>query len=327
MSVLSEFSIIATYFTDITTERCDVILGIGDDCSLLQCPKGYAVAVSIDTLVEGVHFFKDADPENLGHKSLAVGLSDLAAMGAKPAWFTLTLTLPKISRSWLGAFSKGMSTLAKQYSIQLVGGDTTRGPLSISIQVHGFVKVECALRRDGAQVGDLIYISGTLGNAGMALQLKLQQLSYRGLIVSDKNYLMKCLEKPIPRIEFSEILLDYATSAIDISDGLSSDLIHILGKSGVGAVVELERIPFSPSLQKIPIDKAIKLALNSGDDYELCFTIPACKLYEFELAVVEKCTLIGKIRTAPGLLLVGFDGEERLVTEFGYDHFSINSHI
>ncbi|NQY51227.1 MAG: thiamine-phosphate kinase [Piscirickettsiaceae bacterium] len=327
MSAQSELLIIATYFTDITPERCDVILGIGDDCALLQCPTDHVVAVSIDTLVEGVHFFKDTDPENLGYKSLAVGLSDLAAMGAKPAWFTLTLTLPKINTSWLEAFSRGMATLAKQYSMQLVGGDTTRGSLSISIQVHGFVKVEYALRRNGAQVGDLIYVSGTLGNAGMALQLKLHRLSCEGLTLSDKHYLVRCLEKPTPRIELSEFLLDYATSAIDISDGLSSDLMHILTNSGVGAIIESEKIPLSSSLQKIPIDEAIELALHSGDDYELCFTIPACKVHEFELAVAEKCTSIGKIKAAPGLLVVSPDGQEQLVIKSGYEHFQINGYI
>lgn len=324
MFAQSELLIIATYFANMTPERSDVILGIGDDCALLQCPTDYAVAVSIDTLVESVHFFKDTDPENLGHKSLAVGLSDLAAMGAKPAWFTLTLTLPTIDTSWLKPFSKGMATLAKRYAIQLVGGDITKGSLSISIQVHGFVKVEYALRRNGAQVGDLVYVSGTLGNAGMALQLKLHKLNCTDLTLSDEQYLIRCLEKPTPRIELSEFLLNYATSAIDISDGLSSDLMHILRKSRVGAIVDLEKIPLSSPLQKIAMDEAVNLALNSGDDYELCFTIPPRKVHEFESSVVEECTLIGTVKASPGLLWVSPDGQERLIARAGYEHFSIN---
>ena len=166
MATQSEFSLIETYITDLTASRDDVYLGIGDDCALLTCPHDQVVAVSIDTLVEGVHFFADVDPASLGHKSLAVGLSDLAAMGATPAWFTLALTLPDSNEPWLNAFSQGLATLAKQHNIQLVGGDTTKGPLTISIQVHGFIKPEQALRRNGAQIGDLIYVSGTLGDVG-----------------------------------------------------------------------------------------------------------------------------------------------------------------
>ncbi|MDO7667869.1 MAG: thiamine-phosphate kinase, partial [Pseudomonadota bacterium] len=175
MTVLSEFSLIQRYFEQLSTQRDDVLLGIGDDCALLQCPAEHVIAVSIDTLVENIHFFADVDPEHLGYKSLAVGLSDLAAMGAQPAWFTLALTLPEVNENWLKGFSQGLAKLAKKHNIQLVGGDTTRGPLTISIQVHGFVKAEKALRRSGAQIGDMIYVTGTLGDAGAALQLQLQK--------------------------------------------------------------------------------------------------------------------------------------------------------
>ncbi len=320
----SEFSLIEEYFMDITRNKGDVILGIGDDCALLECPDDHVIAVSIDTLVEGIHFFKAVDPETLGYRSLAVGLSDLAAMGAEPAWFTVSLTLPSSNSDiWLRAFSQGMSILAKQYDIQLVGGDTTRGPMSISIQVYGFVKAKLALRRNGAQAGDLIYVSGTLGDAGAALQLELQRWDHKLLTVLDKLYLVQRLEQPTPRLRLGISLLNYATSAIDISDSLSADLSHILRKSGVGATVELAKLPLSSSLQKISIDKAIQFALSSGDDYELCFTIPPTKLVEFKLAVVERCTLIGRINDIPGLVVIASDGQEQLIIGAGYNHFSI----
>lgn len=322
MSSLSEFSLIETYFTDLTSQRDDVHLGIGDDCALLQCPNDHVVAVSIDTLVEGIHFFKDVSPESLGHKSLAVGLSDLASMGAEPAWFTLALTLPEVNHQWLQDFSQGLAKLAKQYNVQLVGGDTTKGPLTISIQVHGFVKEEHALRRDGAHTGDLIYVTGSLGDAGAALQLQLDKLHDENLSDQDKQYLIQRLEKPTPRVELGQKLLEFASSAIDISDGLSSDLGHILKKSGVGASIDLTKLPLSPSLQKIDLEQAQYFALNSGDDYELCFTIPADKQAEFESTVTKYCTQIGIIEAKPGLKFIDADGQQQTVTGTGYDHFS-----
>ena len=322
MSSQSEFSLIETYFTDLTSKRDDVTLGIGDDCALLQCPDDHVVAVSIDTLVEGIHFFNDVDPESLGHKSLAVGLSDLAAMGAEPAWFTLALTLPEVDNKWLKAFSQGLAKLAKQYNVQLVGGDTTKGPLTISIQVHGFVKPEQALRRDGAQVGDLIYVSGSLGDAGAALQLKLETWNDEHLSSQDQQSLFQRLEKPTPRVELGQKLLEFASSAIDISDGLSSDLGHILNKSGVGAAIDLTKLPLSPTLQKIDSKQAQDFALNSGDDYELCFTIPADKQVAFESTVTEACTQIGVIEAKSGLRMIGVDGQQQTLTGSGYDHFS-----
>ena len=325
MSTLSEFSLIETYFTDLTSNRDDVYLGIGDDCALLTCPHDQVVAVSIDTLVEGVHFFADVDPASLGHKSLAVGLSDLAAMGATPAWFTLALTLPDSNEPWLNAFSQGLATLAKQHNIQLVGGDTTKGPLTISIQVHGFIKPEQALRRNGAQIGDLIYVSGTLGDAGAALQLKLQQWDDDKLTAEDKQYFYQRLEKPTPRIQLGQDLLDFATSAIDISDGLSSDLSHILKKSGVGATIDLTKLPLSTSLQKISKTKAVAFALNSGDDYELCFTIPADKKDQFESTVGSIYTQIGVIDAELGLRALALDGQKQSITGSGYDHFVTDS--
>ena len=321
MATLSEFSLIQHYFEQLTPQREDVLLGIGDDCALLQCPAGHVVAASIDTLVEGVHFFADVDPESLGHKSLAVGLSDLAAMGATPAWFTLAITLPEINESWLKGFAQGLATLAKQHKIQLVGGDTTRGPLTISIQVHGFVRPEQALRRDGAQVDDFIYVTGTLGDAGAALQLKLQQLNESSLHDEDKHYLQQRLERPPPRVEIGQKLLGLATSVIDISDGLLADLGHIIDKSGVGARLELAQLPLSVALQKLNSNTAEQLALMSGDDYELCFTVSADNAAQVESLLVEQCTRVGVINDQSAISCVDQNDQ---VIEFqgtGYDHF------
>lgn len=319
---LSEFSLIQHYFAQLTPPRADVLLGIGDDCALLQCADDHSMAVSIDTLVAGVHFFGDVDPESLGHKSLAVGLSDLAAMGATPAWFTLALTLPELNEGWLQGFSQGLATLAKQYNIQLVGGDTTKGALTISVQVHGFVKQELALRRDTAQAGDLIYVTGTLGDAGAGLQLKRQQLATTTLQNQDKSYLQRRLERPSPRIDVGQKLLGIASSAVDISDGLLADLGHILAKSEVGATIQLSQIPLSAALRKLNSASAQQLALSSGDDYELCFTIAPEYQAKVEDLLAKQCTQIGVINTKLGVAAIDQKGKLITLQAIAYDHFS-----
>jgi thiamine-monophosphate kinase len=320
VSAHSEFSLIKQYFEQITAERSDVILGIGDDCALLQCPEGQQLAVSIDTLVEGTHFFPDVDPESLGHKSLAVGLSDLAAMGATPAWFTLALTLPKVESQWLAAFSKGLANLAKRHNIALVGGDTTQGSLSISIQVHGFVKAGEALRRDGAKKGDLIYVTGCLGDAGAALALKQGKLSKSTLSEGDIQFLCQRLERPSPRVEIGQTLVDIASAAIDISDGLVADLGHILQKSGVGGRLELDLLPLSPVLSKLTA-KAEHLALYAGDDYELCFTVSAEYDALIQQQLKDQCTCIGMITDDSGIVYIK-DNQLIELTGTSYEHFS-----
>ncbi len=323
MSVQSEFSVIQHYFEQLTSSRDDVLLDIGDDCALLKCPENQSLAVSIDTLVSGIHFFPDVDPHTLGHKSLAVGLSDLAAMGATPAWFTLALTLPEIEEPWLLAFSQGLAELAKQHNIQLVGGDTTRGPLAISIQVHGFVDPSKALRRSGAKPGDFIYVTGTLGDAGASLQLQLNQWYEDNLQAEDLLYLRERLEKPTPRVEEGQKLLGLASSAIDISDGLLADLGHIVKKSGVGARLELSKLPTSAALDKTSRKMVESLALESGDDYELCFTVPAHYFTEVQERLAGMCTQIGVITEEIGLYFIN-ENDERISlnkTKVGYDHF------
>jgi len=320
---VNEFSLIKQYFEQLTSERDDVELGIGDDCALLQCPADHVVAVSIDTLVEGIHFFADVTPETLGHKSLAVGLSDLAAMGATPAWFTLALTLPEVNDSWLQGFSQGLAKLAQQHNIHLVGGDTTRGPLTISIQVHGFVKPEQALRRSGAKLGELIYVTGSLGDAGAALQRQLNQWDDTSLNDEDKTYFQQRLEQPNPRNKIGQALLGLASSAIDISDGLVADLGHILDKSNVGARLDLDKIPLSTAMKKVPKQDAEQLALHSGDDYELCFTVPPEHFATMEQEFQGQCTRIGMITNDDGLFYINDSDELIDLTEAGtgYDHF------
>jgi len=323
MAKLSEFSLIQQYFQQLTASRDDVLLGIGDDCALLKCPAEQVIAVSIDSLVENIHFFADVDPEHLGYKSLAVGLSDLAAMGAEPAWITLALTLPELNENWLKAFSQGLAKLAKKYNIQLVGGDTTRGPLTISIQVHGFVKPVMALRRSGAKVGDVIYVTGTLGDAGAALQLQLQKWDHLSLTADDKIYLRQRLEQPTPRLEIGQQLVGLATSAVDISDGLIADLGHILNVSGVGARLDLTKLPLSAAMSKVDRKVAEHFALQSGDDYELCFTVPSEYSSQIEQRFEGLCTRIGIITDDEGIYFIDDDDALIALKGTGYDHFPI----
>ncbi len=330
MKTPSEFELIKQYFSALTPSRDDVLLGIGDDCALLQTPTGKAVAVSIDTLVSGQHFEPNTSAYDLGHKSLAVGLSDLAAMGAEPAWFTLALTLPGVDVEWLQDFSRGLAALAGEHGIQLVGGDTTSGPLTISIQVHGFTDVEHTLKRSGAQSGDMIYVTGTLGDAGAALALaKGDAKLAAALNLADRDYLQQRLNKPTPRVDFGEQLAGLATAAIDISDGLLADLGHILEASGkdnksLGARIDLARLPLSAALQKLPIEKAQQFALSAGDDYELCFTASPAEFGCLQADFADRCTRIGIVDSQAGIYRI--DDKGKLVTitteKAGYEHFT-----
>lgn len=322
MALNSEFSIIERYFENLTVRRNDVVLGIGDDCALLNCPPNHELAVSIDTLVEGIHFLPGINPESLGYKCLAVGLSDLAAMGAKPTWFTLALTLPDHDETWLDTFSKGLADLAQQHDIQLVGGDTTRGPLTITIQVHGFVPEGKALRRDGAKVGDLIYVTGTLGDAGAALHILQNESDFQQLSDNDTQFFYRRLEQPTPRNSIGEYLISIAHSAIDVSDGLLADLGHVAEKSSVAACLDLTVLPLSSSMTKLSRSNAEALALSSGDDYELCFTIPAESKQQLENELGEQCTQIGIITEGKGLHHYQDGQKIELTGKGGYDHFS-----
>ncbi|EXJ16973.1 thiamine-phosphate kinase [Imhoffiella purpurea] len=315
---MSEFDLIRSYFANLGPCRLDVGLGVGDDCALLDVPEGRSLAVSMDTLVAGTHFFSDCDPAAIGYKSLAVGLSDLAAMGAEPAWSTLALTLPSPDPVWIREFSAGYARLSNAYGIRLVGGDTTRGPLSVTVQVHGFVPSGSAVRRCGARSGDLVFVSGTLGDAGLAL---------RHLLAGEavEPDLRRRLEYPTPRVELGRHLLGLATAMIDISDGLAADLSHILAASRVGAELDLARLPLSPQVaEAVAASDDWALPLASGDDYELCFCLPPERAIQArELARELGCPVcqIGVIRPGSGLECRLADGSPLMLDRLGYDHF------
>jgi len=318
---LGEFELIERYFSH-CGERPDVLLGVGDDCALLRPPPGGELAVTTDTLVEGVHFLSTVDPESLGHKALAVNLSDLAAMGAQPAWATLALTLPKVDPAWLQAFSRGFAALADRYGMQLVGGDTTRGPLSVTVHATGFVPAGAALRRSGAQPGDLLYVTGTLGDAGLALRLE------RGLYreVREPETLRRRLDWPAPRVEAGAALCGTASAGVDISDGLLADLGHLSVASHVGARVFLGSLPLGREMERYVAKTGDwSLVLAAGDDYELCLAVPAHaqgRVEDLGRGLACGLTRIGTLEPQPGLRCVAANGAELLRLPSGYQHFA-----
>lgn len=318
-----EFELIARYFDRVTSSRRDVEKGIGDDCALLSVPEKQSLAISTDTLVAGIHFLADIHPADLGYKALAVNLSDLAAMGADPAWLTLALTLPEVDESWLESFSDSLFELLDYYDMQLIGGDTTRGPLSMTLGIHGLVPQGRALRRSGARIGDWIYVTGTLGDsaAGLALLLGQEQLSNPAA----HEALIKRHLRPIPRILQGQALRDLASSAIDISDGLISDLGHVLKASDCGARINLDALPLSePLKQNFSPEQCLLWALSGGEDYELCFTVPEINRGALDVALGYlgvPFTCIGQMSPqSEGLVLL----QDDRVVEFnhkGFDHF------
>lgn len=318
---LSEFDLIRDYFADIGVARPDVLLGVGDDCALLRVPPGRDLAVSIDTLVCGTHFLAEDDPEALGHKALAVNLSDLAAMGAEPAWATLALTLPEVDTAWLAAFSSGFANLARRHGIALVGGDTTRGPLSITIQIHGFVEPGKAMRREGARPGDLIFVSGELGDAALAL------LAKGGDLVAPEKLpnLLNRLHRPEPRLDLSARIRGIASACIDISDGLGADLGHICERSGIGAMIRAGSLPLSETVRdQVSATGDWGVVLAGGDDYELCLTVPPERRAELESAVAGLAiglSQIGVVEVGGDVRCIMPDGSVSPVARRGYDHF------
>ena len=316
----SEFDIIQHYFSRKNTENASVQLGIGDDAAITSIPSGMEQVIAVDTLVENVHFSKDTPAELIAYKALAVNISDLAAMGATPAWFTLALTLPGVSETWLDSFSKGLFELADKYNMPLVGGDTTRGPLTVSIQVAGFVPTGKSLLRSGARPGDHVFVTGTIGDGGAGLAVQKQ-----GEKDKDDEYLLERLRKPTPRVEFGLSLIGVANSCIDISDGLLADVSHILESSKVGATIMLDKIPMSGACSnKYQALNLTRLQLaQSGDDYELCFTVPENKISMLECNCNElglNITGIGKIEAETGLRCY-YEQSLLDVEKTGYQHF------
>ncbi|MBI3223171.1 MAG: thiamine-phosphate kinase [Nitrosomonadales bacterium] len=316
---MNEFDLICRYFTRATP---NTLLGVGDDAALLQVSPGNVLAVSSDMLVSGTHFFADADPFLLGHKTLAVNLSDMAAMGALPRWATLSLSLPAVEAAWLERFSAGFFALAQQHGVELVGGDTTRGPLNLCVTIFGEVGAQQALRRGGAQLGDEIWVSGTLGDAALALA------HLQGRVALSETEFVACapaLHQPCPRVALGLALRGVASSAIDVSDGLLADLGHILEASQLGAELDFVQLPGSAVLRSyLPQALANQCLLSGGDDYELCFTVPAARHAEV-LSIATRLGLplacIGRTVATRGCVVHDAAGLSIHVEAAGYDHF------
>jgi thiamine-monophosphate kinase len=328
VKVLSEFDIIKRYFT---RPAPSAVLGVGDDAALIKPARGIELAISTDMLVCGRHFLADSDPRKLGHKSLAVNLSDMAAMGASPRWTTLSLALPESlapreeeGDNWLKAFAEGFFALAQAYEVELIGGDTTRGPLNICVTIIGEVPAGKALRRSGANPEDDVWVSGHLGDAALALA------HVQGLIELQAEDLATCLpslDTPVPRVALGQGLIGLASSAIDISDGLLADLGHILKCSGVGAVIRMDEISCSTSMKKyLPRPLAIQCLLAGGDDYELCFTASRSVRKKIEALSREQSvplTRIGEICEGEDFVVLDAGGNPVTLEAKGYDHFRI----
>lgn len=316
---MGEFELIDRHFVRPTPRA---VLGPGDDCALLALEPGQQLAVSSDMLVEGRHFLSTVDPARLGHKALAVNLSDLAACGAQPLAFTLALALPRADASFVAPLARGLFALAERFGIELVGGDTTAGPLNLCVTVLGQVPVGRALLRSGAQPGDALWVSGRLGDARLALEVFRGHVVLEGRAFEDVRRAMEC---PEPRIALGLALRGLATSAIDISDGLLGDLGHILRRSGVGARIEIAALPRSAVLALQPPDVQQECLLRGGDDYELLFTAPADRgeaVRATAAAAGTAVTRIGSIEAARGLRWVDEQGLAHEAEARGFDHFA-----
>ena len=322
MAQLGEFELIARYFTPPVRRAA---LGVGDDCALLDVAVGMTLAVSTDMLVEGRHFVSTVSPERLGHKALAVNLSDLAACGARPLAFTLALAMPQADEAFLAPFTCGLLALADRHGCELVGGDTTRGPLTIAITVFGEVVAGAALLRSGARPGDDLYVSGTLGDARLALEV------LRGTVTVTGDAFARvrgAMEEPEPRVALGLALVGVASSAIDVSDGLAGDLGHVLRRSGVAAVVDVDALPRSADLAAQPAAMQRECLLAGGDDYELVFTAAVARrdaVVEASVLAATAVTRIGRIESGSGLRFVDAAGREVTGPAHAFDHFRVDS--
>lgn len=327
-----EFDLIKRYFTRSNrSPRRDVKLSIGDDCAITEVQANRYLATTTDTLVVGTHFFADIDPADLAYKAVAVNLSDLAAMGAEPAWISLALTLPNVQPHWLERFSQSLFAILDHYNVNLIGGDTTKGDLSLTLTAQGLVTKEKTLYRHTAQVGDWIYVSGSLGDSAAGLQILQKQpallssTTAREKLNPAERYLLQRHLRPTPRVLLGLHLAGVASAAIDISDGLLADLGHILANSHCGAVLWLDQLPLSPQLCQL-YDKATaeQFALSGGEDYELCFTVPDAQKARLDNLLQPTQTpyrCIGQIRSNQQLVLLRDGKSVKLPTKQGFDHF------
>jgi len=319
---MDEFELIGRYFSGRGAARADVTLGVGDDAALLQVPAGAELVAAVDSIVAGRHFPVDSDARSVGHRALAVNLSDVAAMGATPAWATLALTLPDADPAWLEGFAAGFSELAARHGVALVGGDTTSGPLAVSVQILGYVPRGTALLRSGAHAGDLLAVTGTLGDAGAGLALATRALGAADSAAAHE--LVRRFEYPTPRVEFGLAARGIASAAMDLSDGLAGDLPKLAAASGVAAHVEVEHLPVSRALES-SADPARRRewALSAGDDYELLLAVPPERLPALAARAAQlnlRLTTIGELRRGTGVKWSAH-GAEIDIGVRGYDHF------
>jgi thiamine-monophosphate kinase len=316
---MNEFDLIAKYFSR-KSSRGDVLLGVGDDAAVVSVPENQRLVAAVDTIVEGVHFLADADAADVGYRALAVNLSDMAAMGATPAWMTLSLSLPRADEAWLAKFAEGLYQLADRYNVALIGGDTVRGSLSITVQILGLIEKDRWLTRSGAEVGDTIFVSGSPGEAAAGLAVIQRSLPS----TDEAKHLIHRFLRPDARVELGRTIRMLASAAIDISDGLLSDLGHICEMSRCGAHLDLEALPILSALRAtFDASECERLALNGGDDYELLFTVAPDRLLAVEAAIASgvRCTPIGRIVEGAGVTCYR-GGEAVRIEPRGYDHFS-----
>jgi len=321
--MISEFEIIKSYFSGLQTLSTGVALGIGDDAAVIDIPSNFQLVIATDTLVTDVHFPADLDPFHIATRALGVNLSDMAAMGADPKWFSLAITLPSADLNWLQKFSAGLAEMATTYNCSLIGGDTTRGPLSITMTLHGLVPYGKALTRSGAEVGDRIFVSGRLGLGATGLAVLQNKLSVVDPVMNEMA--LQKFRRPEPQIGLGQKLLGIASAALDVSDGLMADLGHIAKASGVGASVELNKLDCLQELDgAVDLATRINWVLGGGDDYELCFTVPETKLPEL-YAMLNKENLsvheIGNIVTCDKVVCLDETGQQVNVHQQGYMHF------
>jgi len=320
---MGEFELIQRYFSSLTTSTNGVVLGIGDDAAIIDVARGEQLVVTVDTSNADVHFPANADAFSIGYRALAVNLSDLAAMGATPRWFTLSLTLPAVSEKWLTQFAQGLAQLADEYEVALVGGDTTRGPMALSIQAMGTVPANLALKRSGAQPGDLAFVSGSIGDAAAGLACYRKPDQFRGS--SDaKEFLLARYLRPTPRVALGCALRGIASSCIDVSDGLLADAGHVAFGSGVAICLTADSLPASAALQALPVTQRLYHQLTGGDDYELFFTAPPSRRGDVEALAAGlnlSVSCIGSVSTGSGVTCVDAAGDTVTIDRAGFEHF------
>lgn len=319
---MREFALIEQYFSQSGYRRTDVSLSVGDDGAVVQVRDGFDLVVTTDTMVQGVHFFPNVDPRALGHKLVSVNVSDLAAMGAEPCWLSLGLTLPNVDEAWLKEFAEGLSETADYYNCQLIGGDTCQGPLTLTVCAKGIVPRGKALTRAGAKPGDYLYVTGSLGDAalGLLVEQELVEISRK-----HRSHVLQRFHYPTARVALGQALRTIASSCMDVSDGLCGDLPHILRRSGVGAIVDVNKLPMSQALKDtLPADKAFECALSGGEDYELLFTVPEARRGSLEVMLSPygvPLTCIGKITGLAGKLELRQGDQPFAYEHKGYQHF------